>query len=131
MNFSLVLAAPVAIQIHLATVLPAFVIGTWLILASRKGSPFHRALGKVYLGLMTATAIASLFIREVNPGGFSLIHLFVPATLIGVAAGLMNARTGDIAGHKRAMLGLYIGGLLIAGALTFAPGRLMNRLLLG
>jgi uncharacterized membrane protein len=29
------------------------------------------------------------------------------------------------------MFGLYIGGLLIAGALTFAPGRLMHRLFFG
>ena len=35
--------------LHLATVAPAFAIGTWL-LVRRKGTPGHRALGRVYLG---------------------------------------------------------------------------------
>ena len=33
---------------HLATILPAFVIGTWLIFRC-KGSKVHRTLGKAYL----------------------------------------------------------------------------------
>ena len=37
--------------LHLATVVPAFAIGTWL-LVRRKGTPSHRALGRVYLVLM-------------------------------------------------------------------------------
>mgnify|MGYP003535071541 CR=1 FL=1 len=37
--------------IHFATVVPAFAIGTWL-LVRRKGSLSHRALGRVYLVLM-------------------------------------------------------------------------------
>ncbi len=131
MNFGLILAAPIAVQIHLATVLPACVIGTWLILFSRKGAVPHRILGGTYLVLMVITAISSLFIHEINVGGLSPIHLFIPATLFGVAAGLSAARQGDIVRHKRAMLGLYVGGFLIAGALTFAPGRLMHRLFFG
>ncbi len=131
MRWSLLAQASLPVQLHLVTVLPAFALGTWQILVSLKGGRPHRILGYAYLALMTVTAIASIFIHEVNPGGFSLIHLFVPATLIGVFAGLQSARAGDITGHKRAMLGLYIGGLLIAGALTFAPGRLMHRLFFG
>ncbi len=131
MNFGLVLTAPLAVQIHLATVVPAFFLGTWLILLSTMGTRPHRMLGAAYMALMTITAISSLFIHEINAGGFSLVHLFVPATLLGVAAGLSSARRGDILAHKRAMFGLYIGGLLIAGALTFAPGRLMHRLFFG
>jgi len=131
MNFGLVLAAPLAVQIHVATVLPALVIGTWLILFSVKGAMAHRILGVSYLVLMTVTAISSLFIHEINVGGLSPIHLFIPATLFGVLAGVSAARHGDIVRHKRAMLGLYVGGLLIAGVLTFAPGRLMHRLFFG
>jgi uncharacterized membrane protein len=51
--------APLAIQIHLATVLPAFAIGTWQIFGSSKGSRSHRMLGFVYLALMTVTAVAT------------------------------------------------------------------------
>ncbi|MGE0419597.1 MAG: DUF2306 domain-containing protein [Acetobacteraceae bacterium] len=131
MRWDLLAQAPLAVQIHLATVLPAFGIGTWQILASAKGTPPHRFCGYLYMGLMVATAIAAIFIHEINEGHLSLVHLFVPLTLWGVYAGLRSARRGDIKGHRGAMLGLYIGGLLIAGGLTFAPGRLMNRLIFG
>lgn len=131
MNLEPLLAAPLAVKLHVVTVVPAFVIGTWLILLSRKGRGPHRVLGMLYLGLMTVTAIASLFIQEVNPGGLSLIHLFVPLTLFGVVSGLRSARRGDVAGHRQAMIGVYVGGLLIAGALTFMPGRLMHAMFLG
>jgi uncharacterized membrane protein len=131
MNFAPIADASLAIKIHLATVLPAFAIGTWLIFFSTKGARWHRALGAVYLVLMTVTAIATFFIRSINNGGFSLIHLFIPLTLFGVFGALWNVRRGDIRGHRNAMLGLYIGGLLIAGSLTLLPGRLLHHVFLG
>jgi uncharacterized membrane protein len=121
--------ASLPIQIHLATVVPAFIIGTYLIFFSTKGAPHHRALGYVYLTLMTITAIAALFIHEVNPNGFmgwSPIHLFAPLTLFGVVGAVHGARTHNIRQHRGSMIGVYIGGILIAGALTFLPGRIMH-----
>ena len=50
MNFSLIAQAPVAVQIHLATIIPAFFLGTWLIFASRKGARPHRKFGMAYMG---------------------------------------------------------------------------------
>jgi uncharacterized membrane protein len=44
---------------------------------------------------------------------------------------LWNVRRGNIRGHRNAMLGLYWGGLLIAGGLTLLPGRLLHRLFFG
>ena len=123
--------ASLAIDVHLATVLPAFALGSYLIFFSTKGAPHHRALGYLYLTLMTITAITTLFIHEVNPRGpmgFSLIHLFVPLTLFGVVGAISGARTHNIKRHRNAMIGLYVGGLLIAGALTFLPGRVMHRI---
>lgn len=128
MNWQLIASSPLAIQIHLATVVPAFALGTWLLFISRKGSPLHRKLGYVYLTLMTVTAIAAIFVRELQPGRLSWVHLFVPLTFWGVFAAIWRIRAHDVKGHRSAMLGLYIGGLLIAGGLTFAPGRLMHRL---
>jgi uncharacterized membrane protein len=123
--------ASLPIQIHVATVVPAFLIGTYLILVSRKGAPHHRALGYIYLTLMTITAIAAIFIHEVNPRGFmgwSWIHLFVPLTLFSVVGAIVGARTHNIRRHRTAMIGLYVGGIMIAGALTFLPGRVMHRI---
>jgi uncharacterized membrane protein len=131
MNIGVILEAPLAIQIHLATVLPAFVIGTWQIFFSTKGARMHRALGFIYLGLMTITAVAAFFIRSVGHGSLSPIHLFIPLTFFGVFGALWWVHRGHIEGHRRAMLGLYFGGMLVAGGLAFLPGRIMYRLLFG
>jgi uncharacterized membrane protein len=131
MNLTPLTDAPVAIKIHLATVLPAFALGTWLIFFSTKGARWHRALGSLYLALMTVTAVAAYFIRSISPGHLSLIHLFIPLTLFGVFGALWNVRRGNIRGHRNAMLGLYFGRLLIAGSLTLLPGRLLHHVFFG
>ena len=131
MNLGLIAHAPLAVKIHLVTVIPAFVIGTWLIFFSTKGARVHRGLGVVYLTLMTVTAITTLFVRVIDPGKLSLIHLFIPLTLGGVIMTVVALRRGNIAGHKRSMIGLYVGALLIAGGFTFLPGRLMHAVFFG
>lgn len=133
MGFDLnpVWSAGLPIKIHLATVVPAFVLGTYLLFFSTKGAPHHRALGYLYLALMTVTAIAAIFIHEVNPAGFmgfSPIHLFVPLTLWSVYGAIAGARAHNLKRHRNAMIGLYVGGLLVAGSLTFLPGRLMYQI---
>ncbi len=131
MNLAPIADAPLAIKIHLATVIPAFVIGTWLIFFSTKGAPWHRALGALYLALMTVTAIATFFIRSIIPGSLSPVHLFIPLTLFGVFGALWNIKRGNVRGHRNAMLGLYFGGILIAGGFTLLPGRLLHHVFFG
>jgi uncharacterized membrane protein len=134
MTLEPLLHAPLPIRIHVATVIPAALIGAWLIMASRKGAPGHRAAGGVYLALMTVTAIDSFFIHAVAPHaplGLSPIHILSALTLAGVATALVAARRHDVATHRRAMIGVYVGGVLIAGALTFLPGRIMHAVVFG
>jgi uncharacterized membrane protein len=127
--------APLAVQIHAATVIPAFFLGTWQIFFSRKGQPAHRAIGYVYLLLMTIASVAAMFIHALMPRspffGLSPIHIFVPITLFGVAGALYGAWTHNIRAHRNAMIGTYIGGLLIAGSLAFMPGRIMHAVAFG
>ena len=80
---------------------------------------------------MTATAITTLFIRDISNGQFSLIHLFIPLTLFSVFGALWYARRGNIRGHRYSMLGLYFGGLLLVGRLTLISGRLLHRVFFG
>jgi hypothetical protein len=68
MTLDPIIQAPIAVQLHVATVLPAFAIGAWLIFVSRKGSRHHRLLGKVFLGLMVATS-TSLAARSLSDSG--------------------------------------------------------------
>ena len=129
------LAAPFAVKLHVFTVVPAFFLGTWLIFFSRKGAQRHRAVGYVYLTLMTITAIAALFIHQIPAidivYGFGPIHIFSLVTLSGVVGALRGAWTHNIKMHRRSMLGVYIGGLLIAGTFAFLPGRIMHAMVFG
>jgi uncharacterized membrane protein len=129
------LAAPFAVQLHVFTVVPAFFLGTWLIFFSRKGARRHRAVGYVYLTLMTITAITALFVHQIPAidivYGFGPIHIFSIVTLSGVVGALRGAWTHNIKMHRSSMLGVYIGGLLIAGTFAFLPGRIMHALVFG
>lgn len=130
--------APLAVLIHLATVVPAFFLGTWLIVFSTKGSAYHRLAGKAYLTLMAVTAVAALFVRSFSawsltfgPFKLGLIHLFVLLTAHGIWQTLRALAAGDIAAHRGSMKGMYFGAMIVAGLLSLVPGRLMHRLLFG
>ncbi|MCV6590316.1 MAG: DUF2306 domain-containing protein [Marinobacterium sp.] len=114
---------------HLATVIPAFLLGAFLLL-SRKGSGRHKQLGKVYLALMLITAITSLLMpAKVGPvflNHFGYIHLLSGLTIYAVPTALVAIRQGNTAKHKRIMVVLYTGGILLAGAFAFIPGRLLH-----
>ncbi|HKX63667.1 MAG TPA: DUF2306 domain-containing protein [Rhizomicrobium sp.] len=135
MTLAPLLAAPFAVQLHVFTVVPAFFLGTWLIFFSRKGARRHRAVGYVYLTLMTITAITALFIHEIPAidivYGFGPIHIFSVVTLWGVVGALRGAWSHNIKLHRSSMLGVYIGGILIAGTFAFLPGRIMHALVFG
>jgi uncharacterized membrane protein len=137
-NLEPLLRAPLAVQLHVVTVVPAFLLGTWLLFASPKGSPRHRLIGKAYLALMGVTAVAALFIRSFMDASLALgplrlgwIHLFVPLTMHGIYGAFATIRAGDVRGHQSAMRGLYFGGVIVAGLLAFAPGRVMYRMFFG
>jgi uncharacterized membrane protein len=121
--------------VHLWTVVPAFFIGTYL-LVRRKGTPLHRMLGRVYMALMLVTAIATLFMpanvgaRLLNHFGF--IHIFSVIALLNIPSAYLAARRHDLKSHRANMISLYIGGLIIAGGFAVAsPGRIMHDLLFG
>lgn len=121
--------APV-LQIHIAAAVLALVIGV-VLLAGIKGNRLHRTLGWTWAVAMATVAVSSLFIREMNGGAFSLIHLLSGWTLIVLPMGLYAARRHEVARHRGRMTGLFVGALLIAGLFTFMPGRLMWRVFLG
>ena len=92
---------------------------------SQKGSQQHRMLGKIWLSLMFVTAISTIFIRNVNDGQFSWIHLFTLLTMIAVPQAIISARQGKIESHKKHLRNFFIGALIVAGLTAFAPGRTM------
>lgn len=119
-----------AVQIHLIGVTAAILVGV-VLLAGRKGRLTHRILGWTWVVAMGAVAVSSLFIRMINHGQLSWIHLFTGWTLIALPLGVAFARTHRVKMHARMMTGLFVGGLMVAGLFTFIPGRLMWRVFLG
>ncbi|ALL14675.1 DUF2306 domain-containing protein [Caulobacter henricii] len=129
-DLGLLAAAPLVIQLHVAGAVTAFVIGA-VLLAGVKGTGLHKALGWTWVLAMTLTAVSSLFIRTINPGHFSLIHLLSGWTLIALPMAIFAIKRRKVRQHARAMTGMFVGGLLIAGLFTFLPGRLMWHVFLG
>ncbi len=123
-NLALLAESPWPIKVHLSMAMTALIIGI-VQMSGVKGNRLHRVLGWTWVIAMTGTAVSSFFIRELNHGSFSLIHLLSGWTLIALPMALVAIRAGKVAAHARAMMGLFLGGLLIAGVLSFIPGRLM------
>ena len=116
--------------IHLGTVLPAFLIGAFLLLSPRKGTALHKLFGKSYMVLMLTTAFITLFMPTAFGlsilGHIGFIHLLIFVVFYSVPAAYIAARKGDIEKHKSLMQGLYVGGVLLAGAIALMPGRMLH-----
>ena len=123
-DLALIAHAAPAVQLHLAAVTAALLVGI-VLLAGVKGRTLHRTLGWAWVVAMMAGASSSLFIRLVNHGSFSFIHLLSGWTIVALPMAVALARRRQARAHARMMTGLFTGGLVLAGALAFMPGRLM------
>lgn len=121
--------APLMIQIHLITALEALIIGPF-ILYRRKRDRLHKILGYIWVTNMAITSAVSLFIHEMRViGAFSPIHLTSVTTLYFLWQSVKAARNGNLQAHRAIMGWLYWAGLVLAGMLSFIPGRLLTRTL--
>ena len=130
MSLAPILAAGWAVQVHLASVLVAFAIGTWMMLRP-KGTAVHRGLGRTYVALMLASALSTFWIRGLGHGSLSFLHLLSIFVLIALPFAIVMARLVRVRTHRYTMIGVYFGGIWIAGLLTLLPGRLLHRAAFG
>jgi uncharacterized membrane protein len=129
-DWGLLARQPLVIQLHIAAALAALLLGT-VQLVGIKGTGLHRLIGWSWVVAMVTVAVSSLFIRQINPGSFSLIHLLSGWTLIAVPMALFAIRRGRVRSHASGMTWTFVGGLIVAGAFTFLPGRLMWEVFFG
>lgn len=131
MSLAPLLDVSFAIQLHAAAALAAFALGV-VQLVRVKGTAGHRALGYTWVGLMLIVAISSFWIHDLRIWGpWSPIHLLSIMVLAMLPLAIYFARVHRVRGHKLTMLGLFSGALIIAGIFTFAPGRIMYRVVFG
>ena len=114
-----------AIAMHVAAALAALALGAAM-LAARKGTPLHRFAGRGWVALLLVTALSSFWIR--SSGGFSWIHLLAVLVPLLLGAGVWLAATGRVSAHRRMMVGIYAGALVVTGSFTLLPQRLLGQI---
>ena len=125
MSFDPLLSAPAVVQVHAFLALAAVAL-TIAIFSLRKGSPLHRVLGWMWVIAMTVVAISSFWINDFRwVGPFGPIHILSVFALFSLVTGVRAARSRDVTFHKRTMQSLVFGALIVAGAFTLLPGRIM------
>lgn len=121
---------PIVVQLHVYAALTALLVGS-VILFRPKGRGLHKALGWTWVIAMGATAVSSLFITGLNGGVYSFVHLLSGWTIIALPMAIHAIRNRKVDAHRQAMTGMFVGGLLVAGALTFIPSRVMFEMFFG
>lgn len=131
------------IAVHMTAAIAAVAIGP-IALWARRGHAhrqlqsqrprLHRAAGYVWVTLMLVTAISAIFIRDPavpNIAGFSAIHLLIPVVLFSLFLAFRQLLRGNVRGHRKTMVSLYVSACLVAGAFTLMPGRFLGQLVWG
>ena len=123
------LAAGPMIQLHVVAAVLAILLGP-IALARRSRDRWHKRAGYAWVLSMAALAASGLFIHSIRMlGPFSPIHLLSLLTLWQLWLGVREARAGKIAAHRYRMQAIYMLALMLTGAFTLSPGRLMSRIL--
>jgi uncharacterized membrane protein len=121
-----ILDAGWVIQIHAFSAMAAFVLGI-VQFSAPKGTLPHRTVGWIWVTLLTVVALSSFWIHQLRLiGPFSPIHLLSILTLVMVPIAVMHAHRHRVAQHRWAMIGIFTGGLVVAGLFTLLPGRIMH-----
>ena len=117
MTLEPLLLAPLVIQLHVVTVVLAWLVGTYVMFFVKRGTSLHKTLVYVFMGLLTTTSFIALFIHHAAPIllGFSLVHLTIPWTLLLIFLAIQGARKKSLGQHRLAIIGLYVGSLTITG----------------
>ena len=131
MSLAPLLDAAPAIPVHAFAAMTAFMLGV-VQLAAPKGTLPHRTLGWIWVCLMLAVAISSFWVHEIRlVGPWSPIHLLSIFVLITVPLAVWKAHRHQVADHRRIMISIFSGALVIAGLFTLLPGRIMHAVVFG
>src|SRR6202020_530222 len=126
MSLAPLLDAAPQIPLHAFAAMAAFVLGL-VQFAAPKGTLPHRTIGWIWVALMALVAVSSFWIHQIRLlGPFSPIHLLSIFTLAMLPFGVWFAHRHRVADHRRVMVLMFSGALVIAGLFTLLPGRIMH-----
>ena len=125
------------IYVHAALALLAIPLGLYIFII-KKGTMNHRILGRTWVTVLIIVSLTAVFIKTINSGQYSLIHLLIPYTIGSLIYSIWNIKKFKKTKierykikHMHSMIGVYIGALLIAGAFTLIPGRFFHEIIFG
>jgi len=76
---------------------------------------------------MVSVAVSSFWIHQIRlMGPWSPIHLSSIFALVTLPLGLRMAHRHRVTDHRRIMMLIFSGALVIAGLVTLVPGRFMH-----
>ena len=131
MSFAPLLDAAPAIPLHAFAAMAAFALGL-VQFAAPKGTAPHRTVGWIWVALMIVVAGSSFWIHQIRlVGPWSPIHLLSIFTLVMLPLAVWKAHTHQVTAHRRIMIFIFLGALVIAGLFTLVPGRVMHRVVFG
>ena len=131
MTLEPLLSASPAIQLHAFAAMAAFGLGL-VQFAAPKGTLPHRTIGWIWVVLMIVVSASAFFIHEIRLWGpWSPIHLLAIFTLIMLPIAVWHAHSHAVQKHRNKMVALFVGALMIAGAFTFLPARIMHAVVFG
>ena len=110
---------------HVVGALTSVVLGGYQVWRRPKGDTRHRLLGRVWVVLILWTAVSSFWIRHINEGAFSWLHVLSVVTLVTVTLGVVNAVRGNVPAHRGNMVGSWLGACGAMVAATAVPGRMI------
>jgi uncharacterized membrane protein len=124
-------AAPTSIQLHALAAVAAFTLGV-VQLTAPKGTIPHRLFGWLWVSLIGAVALSSFFIHTLRVWGpWSPLHLLSIFTLVMLVRAVWLARRHESVRHRRAMLGMFVGAMVVPGIIALMPGRLAHAIVVG
>ena len=146
MNLAPVFEAAPVVQVHFFAAVIALALGVVQFVAP-KGTLPHRTIGWIWLVVMVS---ASLFIRDrFMWGPFSSHVCMVPSkselwlarcgalhtlsiyALLALPYAALHARRGNIKLHGWTVFSVFFGAVVIAGAFTFQPQRILHAIFFG
>ena len=81
---------------------------------------------------MAIVAGSSFWIHQIRlVGPWSPIHLLSIFTLLMLPLGRLAGAPPRVADHRRIMILLFTGALVVAGLFTLVPGRIMHAVIFG
>jgi uncharacterized membrane protein len=131
MSLAPLLHATLAIQLHAFAAMMAFALGI-VQFSAPKGTLPHRTIGGIWVMLMVVVSLSSFWVHELLLWGlWSPIHLLSIFTLGALPFAVWAAHRHAVGAHRRAMISIFLGALVIAGLFTLVPGRIMHAVVLG